>query len=91
MDTKTILESIDGEISRLQMARTILAGGNNDGWKATAESRLTHRGPGRPKGSGMTGIKSAPRKARRTISAEGRKRIADAQKARWASSKKKVA
>lgn len=41
-----------------------------------ARNAVTRRGPGRPKGSGT--------RKRRTMSAEARKAISDAQKARWA-------
>jgi hypothetical protein len=47
--------------------------------RATAEA--ARRGPGRPKGSG---------KKKRTMSAEARKAISDAQKKRWAAQKARM-
>jgi hypothetical protein len=45
----------------------------------SSTSPKAKKGPGRP-----------PKKAKRTMSQEGRKRIAEAQKARWAAQKKAV-
>ena len=74
MNTNDIVLEIDAEISRLQQARTILSGTH------TAMKRK----PVRPAGT------SLPRgaKAVHTMSAEARAKIAAAQKARWAKSKK---
>lgn len=61
MDTQSIINQIDSEISRLTQARALLAN------------------------LGKTATKAAPKKrARRKLSAEARKRIADAQRKRWA-------
>jgi hypothetical protein len=86
MSTNDIVREIDAEISRLQQARVLLA---------SAETAVK-REPGR-----FVGVKSPSRatsfnpsdfagrsKAARTMSAEARARIAAAQKARWAKSKK---
>lgn len=62
MDTQSIIEQIDSEISRLTQARALLA---NLGKTATAKV-------------------PTKRRAKRKLSAEARKRIADAQRARWA-------
>jgi hypothetical protein len=73
MDTTEIIETIDAEIERLERARALLNG---------------HTAPvkrGRPTGSNATSATTPPR---RKISAEGRARIAAAQKARWAKAKK---
>jgi hypothetical protein len=73
MDTTEIIETIDAEIERLERARALLNG---------------HTAPvkrGRPIGSNATTATTPPR---RKISAEGRARIATAQKARWANAKK---
>jgi hypothetical protein len=92
MNTNHIVLAIDAEIAQLQKAKALLTGTD-----ITAK-----RKPGRPAGA------SAPSKAtsfnpveiadkpekRRTMSAAGRAKIAAAQKARWAKSKrvaKKVA
>ena len=79
MDFQRLIQEIDSEISRLQQARALLAG------------TPTKRGPGRPKAAtshkpAATGSKPARRKRR--LSPEGRKRIADAMRKRWAERKK---
>jgi hypothetical protein len=68
-----LLKEIDAEISKLEQARALLSEGS------------VAPGRGRPKGS-----KNAPaKKAKRGgISPEGRKRIADAMKRRWAERRK---
>jgi len=86
MDTRDILLAIDAEIAKLQQAKAILSEGS------TAKRR-----PGRPAKALSTGYNSVGAKTaelgqrpkkRRTISAAGRARIAAAQKARWAKSKR---
>lgn len=75
-----ILAGIDQEIARLQQARNLLAGD---------QPRR-----GRPKGSttAKKATKSAsaakPGRRKRRLSAEGRKRIAEAMRKRWAERKK---
>lgn len=83
MKVDEILAGIDQEIARLQQARNLLAGD---------QPRR-----GRPKGSTSakkvvksTAAKSTGRKKRR-LSAEGRKRIAEAMRKRWAERKKSSA
>ncbi len=79
MEVSRIIAEIDAQISKLQQARTLLAG-------AASPVRT---GPGRPKGSRNAVAASAattPRK--RKLSPEGRKRIADAMKKRWAERRK---
>jgi len=73
MDTTEIIDTLDAEIARLEQVRTLLNG---------------HTAPvkrGRPIASNATTTTKAPR---RKMSAEGRARIAAAQKARWAKAKK---
>ena len=73
MDVGRILSEIDAEIARLQQARAALTSIGASGTVAPKR--------GRPKGS--VNKKSAkPRK--RNLTPEGRKRIADAMKRRWA-------
>lgn len=72
MDVSRMLSEIDAEISRLQQARSALTGIAGSGTVAPRR--------GRPKGSGT---KTAA-KRQRNLSPEGRKRIADAMKRRWA-------
>ena len=74
METNQIIAQIDTEIARLQEVKSILSG-----------STITKvkRGPKR--------TKTAPKPVivkKRTMSPEGRAKIAAAQKARWAKTKK---
>jgi hypothetical protein len=71
MNTQDILSTLDAEIARLQSARSLLTG--------TASGKRR----GRPRGSSTS--PAAPQK--RTMSAAGRKRIAEAQRKRWAKQK----
>lgn len=86
MDVRKIVEEIDAEIASLQHARAVLVGLGGNGVLAKPQR-------GRPKGSTniakaltVEGAKPSPRK--RTLSPEGRKRIADAMKRRWADRRK---
>jgi hypothetical protein len=74
MSIESILAEIDAEITRLTQVRRLLAGSGK------AASTIVER----------TGKKS-PAKAqrKRVLSAEARKRIADAQRKRWAAQKAK--
>lgn len=77
MNTSSILQQIDEEISRLQQAKVILTG--IDG----------KRGPGRPKASHIASKSVAAKPVKqRSMSAEGKAKVAAAQKARWAKLKK---
>ena len=73
MEAKGIIAEIDAEIARLQQARALLSGG-------TVKAK-----PGRPKGTASAG---KPQRRKRVLSADARKRIADAQKRRWAERRK---
>jgi hypothetical protein len=76
MDTVSIIQEIDAEISCLQQARAILA--------STEDKRVA----GRPK---LTQALSSPvedEPTKRVMSVEGKAKIAEAQKARWAKSKR---
>lgn len=82
MDFNRLVEEIDSEISRLKQARELLTGMSETrsaGRKAAAKTR---------KGS-ATAAKTGRRK--RHLSPEGRKRIADAMKKRWAERRKQQA
>jgi hypothetical protein len=72
MDTVEILQTIDAEIARLERARDLLNG-------HTVQVKR-----GRPVSSSAT----TTTEPRRKMSLEGRARIAAAQKARWAKTKK---
>jgi len=74
MDTKEIIAQIDTEIARLQEVKNILFG---------TTATKARRGP---KKARVTPTPITHKK--RTLSAEARARIAAAQKARWAKSKK---
>lgn len=92
MEVSRIIAEIDAQISKLQQARTLLAG----------TTQTASKGPGRPKGrkaAAKTTTKAAAPKAaaktaakrKRKLSPEGRKRIADAMKKRWAERRKQSA
>lgn len=87
MEVSRIIAEIDAQISKLQQARALLA----------ATSQSVAKGPGRPKGR-PAGVKAASTAASKTttqrkrkLSPEGRKRIADAMKKRWAERRKQAA
>lgn len=79
MEVSRIIAEIDAQISKLQQARALLAG-------TTVSSS---KGPGRPKGS--KNAKAVSASPKRKLSPEGRKRIADAMKRRWAERRKTAA
>ncbi len=70
MNTATIIEHLDAEIFRLQQAKVLLMD--------------IRKGPGRPKASDAVSKPVEVKRAKRVMSAEGKKKIALAQKARWA-------
>jgi hypothetical protein len=80
MEVNRIIAEIDAQISKLQQARELLSG-----------SVSTHKGPGRPKGSKNAKAAKPSKAAKRRLSPEGRKRIADAMKRRWAERRKVAA
>ena len=69
MGLSEVLAEIDKEISNLKKARALLA-----------DESVAKRGPGRPKGSSGKPAK----KKKRNMTPEGRKRIAEAVRRRWA-------
>jgi hypothetical protein len=83
VEVNRIIAEIDTQILKLQQARSLLAG------TTTSAART---GRGRPKGSknsASAAPATTPRK--RKLSPEGRKRIADAMKKRWAERRKQSA
>ena len=76
MANKEVIAAIDNEIARLQQARDILAGEEQDG---------TRRSVGRPAAAKKR--VGRPAGTKRVLSPEARKRIAEAQKKRWAAQK----
>jgi hypothetical protein len=73
MDGEAIISAVDAEIARLQKARALLIKGHSPD-SLTGGKATPKVGPKRPK--------------RRTLSPEARKRIGDAQRKRWAASRK---
>ena len=80
VEVNRIIAEIDAQILKLQQARALLSG-------TTTTPRT---GPGRPKGSKNTASASTTARKRK-LSPEGRKRIADAMKKRWAERRKQSA
>lgn len=81
MAISDILASIDHEITQLQQARALLSGGTPQTGKKKA---------GRPKKVAATVVPAAakPAKKKRNLSPQGRKRIVEAMKRRWAAKKR---
>jgi hypothetical protein len=83
MALSDILASIDSEIAQLQKARALIVG---------ATAPVAKKKAGRPRKIVAEVIsapaKPAKRKKKRNLSPEGRKRIAEAVKRRWAAQKK---
>ncbi|WP_051978660.1 hypothetical protein [Edaphobacter aggregans] len=77
MEVSRIIAEIDAQILKLQQARTLLAG---------AAAQPVRAGRGRPKGAVTVSVTRSKRK----LSPEGRKRIADAMKKRWAERRKQT-
>lgn len=80
MDIRKIVAEIDAKIALLQQARAVLV----DLDEGTVGSKPRR---GRPKGStnsAKTATAANPAKRKRNLSPEGRKRIAEAMKRRWA-------
>jgi hypothetical protein len=80
MDVSKILAEIDAKILSLQQARAAIV--SLDGIETEKPRR------GRPKGS--TNKKKKTTKRKRNLSPEGRARIAEAMKKRWADRKKET-
>jgi hypothetical protein len=77
MAIDSILAQIDSEIARLTQVRALLAGAGRSAASATDR---------KPKKSAA---KKTAAKKKRVLSPEARKRIADAQRKRWAAQKAK--
>ncbi len=71
MEVKSIVAEIDAEIARLQQARALLAG----------------EAAKKPVAAKKKSVAASPAPKKRKITAEGRKRIAEAMKRRWAERK----
>jgi hypothetical protein len=70
MNRSEVIEALDEEINKLKQARVLIQGSNGLG---PALARFVASGTGRERSGG-----------RRNMSPEGRKRIAEAQRLRWA-------
>jgi hypothetical protein len=82
VEVSRIITEIDAQIAKLQQARELLSG----------SLPRTQRGPGRPKGS-KSAAPAAPSSSggrKRKLTPEGRKKIADAMKRRWAERRKQT-
>ena len=79
MAIDSILAQIDAEIARLTQVRSLLASASTVSAKITALK--VAKAPAKVKAQG---------KKKRVLSAEARKRIADAQRKRWAAQKSKA-
>lgn len=76
MQVSEILIEIDNEIARLQQARDLLAGRNASGAR---------------RGGYAAAKKTTKVRTKRKLSPEGRRKIAEAMKRRWAERRKEVA
>lgn len=76
MAIDSILAQIDSEIARLTQARALLIGSGKSATTASTKS---------------AGAPAKRGRAKRVLSPEARKRIADAQRKRWAAQKSKTA
>lgn len=76
MNTAIIIEHLDTEISRLQQAKAILTGMD------------VRKGSGRPKATDEVSRPVVVEPTKRVMSAEGKQKIAAAQKSRWAKVRK---
>jgi hypothetical protein len=81
MGVADILAAIDQEIAQLQQARALLSGS-----VAPALKRKAGR-PRKTEAVVVPAAKPATKKRKRKLSPEGRKRIAEAVKKRWAAQK----
>ena len=81
MSIDNLISEIDAEITKLQQARTLLAGTESP----AAKKR------GRPAGAAKAAAAKPVKKTKHKLSPEGRARIAAAVKARWAAQKKEAA
>jgi len=86
VEVTRIIAEIDAQIQKLQQARSLLA----------EASQPVRAGRGRPKGtkkptSAASAGTASTGKRKRKLTPEGRKRIADAMKKRWAERRKQAA
>jgi hypothetical protein len=87
MAISDILASIDRDIAQLQQARALLSGGNAPVAKRAAGRPKKAVGGSRKTASVALAVAMPAKKKKRNLSPEGRKRIAEAVKKRWAAQK----
>jgi hypothetical protein len=86
MTIDSILAQIDAEIAKLTQVRSLLA--STGKVAATVTERITKKATTAAKSELV--VKTGKTKKRRKLSAEARKRIAEAQRKRWAALKSKA-
>ena len=101
MAISDVIAQIDAEILKLQQAKALLSGSSAPAAATTAPAAAPVKsGRGRPKGSKnstkavaakVVEAKSPAKTAKRKLSPEGRKAIAEAMKRRWAERRKQAA
>jgi hypothetical protein len=88
MGVSEILATIDSEIAKLQQARALLSGLAAPAAKKKAgRPKKVAAAPKKAAAVAHVSAKLAKRKKKRHLSPEGRKRIAEAVKKRWAAQK----
>jgi hypothetical protein len=88
MGVSEILATIDNEIAKLQQARALLSGLAAPAAKKKAgRPKKVAAAPKKAAAVAHVSAKLAKRKKKRHLSPEGRKRIAEAVKKRWAAQK----
>ncbi len=92
MALQDVIKQIDVEIAKLQQAKALLSGLPETSAVIAKSGRR-----GRPKGSknaakavAPKAVAATPRKAKRNLTPEGRKAIAEAMKRRWAERRKQA-
>jgi hypothetical protein len=87
MANESILSLIEAEIAKLQRVRALLA---NTGKAAAKANKIVERTSKKAVSSAKSQAKTKAKvKKQRVLSPEARKRIADAQRKRWAAQKAK--
>ncbi len=86
MEVSRIIAEIDAQISKLQQARELLLGNSGEPKPGRGRPRKNAASPPAATKTVVPG-----KRKKRNLSAEARKRIADAQKRRWAEKRKESA
>ncbi|MFN2976178.1 hypothetical protein [Terriglobus aquaticus] len=80
MEVSRIIAEIDAQISKLEQAKALLQG--------TSTTNTGRKGPRKNAGPAAPAAAKSGVKKKRNLSADARKRIAEAQKRRWAERRK---